>query len=478
MATSFYFYDLETSGISAKDARIMQFAGQRTDMQLQPIGEPHNILVKLSDDVLPEPDAVLITGITPQKTLAEGVTEAAFLKQFTEEVALPDTIFVGFNTVRFDDEFMRYTLYRNFYDPYEWQWQDGRSRWDLLDVVRMMRALRPDGINWPFAADGKPTNRLELITALNGLDHQAAHDALSDVQATIAVAKLIRDKQPKLFEYLLHMRDKKAVAKTVLAPDPFVYTSGRYNAQTEKTTVVATLSEYEQGSALVFDLRYDPREFHELTSDALAEALRRRHDEPGVRLPVKQLKFNRCPAVAPLSVLDKDSQQRLDLSPQTYRANLAVLREVQDKLTPKVVEAFRLLDKKRQAQFEGLEQDADSRLYDGFFDRQDALAMAKVRTTTKDAMADLSVSFQDDRLQALLPLYKARNYPVSLNDEERQVWELFRSKRLLDGGNQSRAARFFARLAELADQPDLPAEKRYVLEELQLYGQSILPVTE
>ncbi|HSX37189.1 MAG TPA: exodeoxyribonuclease I, partial [Patescibacteria group bacterium] len=196
MAASFFFYDLETSGFNPREARVMQFAGQRTDMELNPVGEPVNVLIKLPPDVLPDPDAVLVTGITPQQTIADGLTEAEFLKYFYEEVVKPDTIFLGFNSIRFDDEFMRYLHYRNFYDAYEWQWQDGCSRWDLLDVVRATRALKPEGIEWPFAPDGKPANRLEYLTKVNKLDHYKAHDAMSDVHATIAMAKLVRTKQP------------------------------------------------------------------------------------------------------------------------------------------------------------------------------------------------------------------------------------------------------------------------------------------
>lgn len=201
---TFFFYDLETSGLDPRRHRIMQFAGQRTDMDLQPVGKPVNILVSLSEEVLPDPGAILVTGITPQKTREEGYSEAEFLKLLHDQVVTPGTIIAGFNSVRFDDEFMRYTLYRNFYDPYEWQWKDECSRWDMLDVVRMTRALRPEGIDWPVDAEGNPTNRLELITARNGLAHENAHDALSDVFALIDVARLIKTKQPKLFEYLLN----------------------------------------------------------------------------------------------------------------------------------------------------------------------------------------------------------------------------------------------------------------------------------
>ena len=152
----------------------MQFAGQRTGMDLNPVGEPYDILIKISEDILPEPDAILITGITPQKTIADGITEAEFLKIFDAEINQEGTIFVGFNSIRFDDEFMRFTRYRNFYDPYEWQWKDGRGRWEILDVARMTRALRPGGIQWPFGSDGKPTNRLELLADVNKLDHHSA----------------------------------------------------------------------------------------------------------------------------------------------------------------------------------------------------------------------------------------------------------------------------------------------------------------
>ena len=209
---------------------------------MQPIGEPVNVLIKLAGDVLPDPDAIMITGITPQSTIQEGLTEAEFLNFFYKEVVQPDTCFLGFNTVRFDDEFMRMLHYRNFYDPYEWQWQNGCSRWDLLDLVRMTRALRPEGISWPVTDEGKPTNRLEMLTVANDLSHEQAHDALSDVYATIAVAKLVQTKQPDLFKYLYEHRGKKQVAEIIEGGQPFVYTSGRYPTSCLHTTAALLLS--------------------------------------------------------------------------------------------------------------------------------------------------------------------------------------------------------------------------------------------
>lgn len=477
MATSFFFYDLETSGINPRDARIMQFAGQRTDMQLNPVGEPTNVLIKLTDDVLPEPDAILITGITPQQTIADGITEAEFLKLFYEEVATPGTIFTGFNSVRFDDEFMRFLHYRNFYDPYEWQYTENKSRWDLLDVVRMTRALRPEGIEWPVDAKGNPTNRLELLTKVNGIAHEGAHDALSDVQALIAVAKLIYEKQPKLFDYLLKIRDKKVAKQLVTSGQPFLYSSGKYASEFEKTTAVALLADHpKRQGALVFDLRHDPSDFAAMSAAEMAAAWRLRRDEPGVRLPIKTLQYNRCPAIAPFGVLDEPSQKRLGLDPTVIAANFKKLQSVD--LAPKVLEAVSLLDAQQQTAFLQNENDVDGQLYDGFFGDGDRNAIRAVRAASPGELADFSTNFSDNRLTALLPLYKARNYPQSLQDEERAAWESFRETQLLGGKQGGRAARYFNRLAELAARTDLSSEKQYLLEELQLYGQSILPIQE
>ena len=456
----------------------MQFAGQRTDMELKPVGEPVNLLVRLTEDILPDPDAILITGITPQATIADGLTEAEFLRHFTEEVAIPNTIFVGYNTVRFDDEFMRLMHYRNFYDPYEWQWKDGRSKWDVLDVVRMTRALRPEGIQWPFDVHGKATNRLELLTALNKLDHAHAHDALSDVQATIEIARLIAGKQPKLFDYLLSMRDKKKVMALVDANQPFVYTSGRYPSESEKTTVaIAVASHPKKQAALVYDLRHDPTPYRDMTPEQLADKWRWKKDSDEPRLPVKPLQFNHCPAVAPLAVLDDKSRERLKLNLAVIKENLATLRTMKD-FPARLQAAHELLDGQRQTAFLSNEQDVDGRIYDGFLDDQDRQALRVVRAADPAELGDLGLDFHDDRLDALLPLYKARNFPKALTDEERTAWEKFRINRLLKGGPQSRLAKYFGRLQDIVNKGQLTGHQEYLLEELKLYGESIMPEAE
>lgn len=476
MSESLYFYDLETSGINPREDRIMQFAGQRTDMSLKPVGDPHNILIKMNDDILPDPSAILITGITPQQVNSEGVSEIEFLQIFHSEIATPGTIFTGFNTIRFDDEFMRFLHFRNFYDPYEWQYTDGKSRWDLLDVVRMTRALRPDGIDWPVDDQGKPTNRLELLTKANGLAHDNAHDALSDVMATIAISGLIKQKQPKLFDYLLNLRSKNAVSNLVESDEPFVYCSGKYSNDYEKTTVAVSLAKHPQRQAsLVYDLRYDPSQFDSMSPDELVELWRWNPDRE-LNLPVKTLQYNRCPAIAPLSVLDVSSQARLGMDMENIKLNLERLKK--SKLGQKILEATELIDKQKDADYRTKNLPAEARLYDGFICDVDRKSSKDLACLKAEDLAGYTPPFKDHRLRDIYPLYKARNYKKYLSDEERAIWEKHIQDKLLSGGDKSRLANFITTIQGLLARQDVSARDSYLLEELQLYGQSIMPTSD
>ena len=471
MAQTFFFYDLETSGLNPRQDRIMQFAGQRTDMNLEPIGEPYNLLVTLNDDTLPSPDALMVTGITPQKTVEEGYTEAQFARMLSEEIFTPDTIAVGFNNVRFDDEFIRHLLWRNFHDPYEWSWKDGRSCWDLLDVVRLTRALRPEGINWPLDDKGEPSNRLELITSANGIAHENAHDALADVTALIAVTKLIKQKQPQLYDYLLKMRDKKVVQQLVNVDDkkPFVYASGRYDKEFAKTTVAFPLTTSRNGGVVVYDLRYDPTPFVELSSEELSKKIfaswEERQAEDFVKLPVKELQYNRCPAVAPLGVLEQgDGWQKISLDLKTVQKHQNILLN-----HPDFAEKLRTIFENKPA-FKKL-PDPEAQLYDGFLNDRDRIRVGAVRNADERELADFHPEFQDERLAPLLLHYKARNFPRSLSEDDLAQWETWRAQRL-----QVQLPGFMTALHRLV--PTATDEQQFILQELQLWAESTLPASD
>lgn len=449
MEQTFFFYDLETSGLDARADRIMQFAGQRTDMNLNPIGDPVNILVKMNEDTLPSPYAIMVTKITPQSTLMDGFTEVEFCKYVTDEIFTPGTIATGYNSVRFDDEFMRHIFWRCFYDPYEWQWKDGRSKWDLLDVVRMTRALRPEGIEWPFTDEGKATNRLELITKLNGISHEHAHDALSDVEALIDVTRLIKEKQPKLYEWLFKMRDKKAVQQLVNLekPQPFVYSSGRYSSANNKTTVAYPIAPAKNGNVLVFDLRQN-------LDELLAQ------EEPKFFPVVKELKYNHCPAVAPLGVLEQeDGWKKIGLTKEQVEANKKALLAHAG-----FIEKMRTENEER-AEFPPA-IDSESALYDGFLDNADKTSCNAVRRAALNDLADFHPDFHDPRLPDLLLHYKARNFEKSLTESEHKKWDEYRMARVKAKQNE-----YIKAIQDLAAK----GADSFILEELQLWYQSLLP---
>ena len=465
---TFFFYDLETSGLLPREDRIMQFAGQRTTMDLTPVGEPVNVLVKMTDDALPSPSAINVTGITPQQTLMDGISEAEFCKYVCEEIFVPETCAVGYNTVRFDDEFMRAILWRNFYDPYEFEWKDGRSRWDILDVVRLTRALRPEGIEWPFREDGVPTNRLELITKLNGVSHEHAHDALSDVYATIAVARLIRDRQPELFEYLFKMRGKNEMKRLVNLenPKPFVYASGRYANEFNKTTVAFPIAPGRNGNVLVYDLRHNIssvldgscRLFSSPTSLTLSGGPPPEpspvHVSNSLYPTVKELCYNRCPAVAPVGVLEKnDGWGKIGLDKGTVERNLQELLK-----HPEFAEQMREQYENRPEFPKAIEP--EGAIYEGFLNEADRVKVAAVRNAEPSKLADFHPDFIDERLPELLLHYKGRNYPECLSESEAERYEAYRIERL-----ERLAPKFMEELEKVTDD--------FVKQELLLYLQSL-----
>jgi exodeoxyribonuclease-1 len=427
---NFLFYDLETTGLKPSIHRPLQFAAILTDEKLNEIKRV-NWLVKLSPEILPDPFACFVTGITPQDA-QDGMSEPEFLRKLHEELLLPDTVITGYNTIQFDDEFMRYTLWRNFYDAYEWQWKEGRSRWDIITLVRMTRALRPEGIKWAFKKDGTPTNILGEIAKLNKLVHTNAHDALSDVEVTVDIARMIREKAPKLFDFLLSLRDKK-VAESYLdleSPKPVVHTTTRFPSKDLHTSVVYPLcpTPGRAGGVLVYDLRHDPSEFFTLTPAQLKRLTYTTKNNLGkfeeARLPVKMVQFNKCPALAPLEVITPPTAERIDLDLNVIKANLAKLKQGLPAFAQKVYEAYKPEDGKFPPK-----DDPDQSLYDGFLNDSDRNLSSAVRVAKPKDLKTESFKFEDPRLNKLLVLYKARNFPESLTKAEKDQYEEYKREK-------------------------------------------------
>jgi exodeoxyribonuclease-1 len=429
---TFYWYDFETFGVNPRRDRASQFAGIRTDAQLNIIGDPLVIYCKPARDFLPNPIACLITGITPQHALAQGVSEAEFIRQIHNEFSEPETCVVGYNSIRFDDEVTRQLLFRNFYDPYEREWKNGNSRWDLIDVVRLCAGTRPEGVNWPVKEDGSPSFKLEELTKANGIDHGRAHDALSDVIATIEVAKLIKKAQPKLFDYALSLRNKKKVQAELdlSSKKPVLHVSMMYPAKLGCLAIVMPICLHPTNTngVIVYDLREDPSPWLELSGAEIKERVYTSAENlpAGVkRIPLKTVHINKCPIIASVAVLSDGRAEKFGIDKNQCQAHWQTLMQ-HPSVWQKVAEAFK-------EDFSSSEQDPDFSIYSGgFFSASDKSLMATIRQTSAKDLARIDLPFRDKRLQEMLFRYRARNYPDTLSPEEAQVWETFRLARLSD----------------------------------------------
>ncbi|MBN3122971.1 exodeoxyribonuclease I [Pectobacterium brasiliense] len=467
---TFFIHDYETFGKHPARDRPAQFAGVRTDMDFNIIGEPLVIYCRPADDYLPEPEAVMITGITPQVALAKGVNEAEFARQIHDAFSVPGTCIMGYNNIRFDDEVSRNIFYRNFYDPYAYSWQNGNSRWDLLDALRACYALRPEGIVWPENDDGLPSFRLEHLTKANGISHEQAHDAMSDVYATIAMAKLFKQAQPKLFEYLFPLRNKNKISALIDIPQmkPLVHVSGMFGAARSNTSWVVPLAWHpdNRNAVIMCDLAGDMTPLLELDSAALRERLYTRRDALEAdqsAVPLKLVHINKSPVLAPANTLRPEDAERLGIDRQRCLDNLALLRS-NASVREKVVELF------AEAPAFAASDDVDLRLYDGFFGDADRMAMKIIQETAPQNLPALDLTFADNRLEPLLFRYRARNFPGTLDDREQQRWlqhrrAVFTPERLQD---------YLSELSNLYQLHEDDKEKMAQLKALYAYAQELV----
>jgi len=428
--TSFFWHDYETFGTDPQRDRVSQFAGMRTDTDFNPIGEPITLFCKPAPDYLPHPEACLITGITPQMAAEKGVCEAEFTRVIHDQLSQPGTCTLGYNNLRFDDEVTRNLLYRNFYDPYAREWQNGNSRWDLIDIARAARALRPQGINWPDAEDGTPSFRLEQLTQANDIAHISAHDALSDVYATLGLARLLKQRQPRLFNFLFEHKSKAAVLDLLQLGSytPLVHISGRFPARNNCLAIVVPLCEHptKSNEIVVYDVSVDPAPLLELSAEEIRARVFTASDAlpAGVeRIPLKTVHINKCPVLAPRSVIRHEDAERLQLDLATCEQNLLRLKSA-TQLRPKLAEVF-------NSEYSGTITDPDLMIYSGgFFSNRDKTTLNKIRATSPEKLAGFHADFDDARLPEMLFRYRARNWPESLSIEETQSWREFCANRL------------------------------------------------
>ena len=472
-STSFFWHDYETFGVVPRRDRPAQFAGVRTDAGLVEIAEPVMHYCQPAPDFLPDPQSCLLTGILPQTCLERGRTEHAFADAIERELAQTGTIGVGYNSIRFDDEVTRHLFWRNLIDPYAREWQNGCSRWDLLDVMRCLYALRPDGLEWPRHDDGRPSFKLEHLAAANGVAHLAAHDALSDVRATIALARRAKAANPRLWDFCLKLRAKDAVWEEIGRARPFLHVSGRYPVERGCIAIVWPLGAHptNRNELIVWDLAHDPRELAGLSAAAIRERLFVRQDalpDDRTRLPIKTIHVNKSPVViGNLRTLDAARAARWGIDMALCERHAEAARTLPAPSSGLWADVYA-----RPAPEHA--PDVDEDLYGGFVGNADRRTLQRLRGLPPEQLAATLPAFEDRRLEELLFRYRARNFPQTLDDDERARWTGHCRARLHHGaGGALTLAAYLERIDALAETAD--ARGQAILEGLVDYGEQIAP---
>ncbi|MCH2132942.1 MAG: exodeoxyribonuclease I [Phycisphaerales bacterium] len=474
MPRTFLFYDFETDGAQPSVCRPVQFACLRTDTELNPIpGEDGTVLwCRPAVDRLPAPEACLVTGITPQQAAARGTSEAEFLHEIHGLMTAPDTTSLGWNSLRFDDLVCRFGFWRTFHDPYAHGYARGCTAWDLIDLARAAQALRPDGITWPTREDGAPSFRLEHLTEANGIAHEDAHDALSDVRATVAFGQLLRAHQGDLWAWGESLTDTDLVERKLQGPDPLVHVSARIPAQLGCTSPIRVITRHplNKRSWICWDLRHDPGPLLE----ASTEEITRRAFTAEASLPpgesrfaLKEIKSNRSPFIAPAGVLNDADTDRLELDESTWRRHDAMLTR-----DPKALAELQSKLEKVYATTPPAATDVDEAIYDNFVPRGDQRVRDRVHRTRPGKLAELAADFEDPRLPELLFHYRARNHPETLDAHERQEWQERCRNRLLHppGRDDLAWTEWLSHVKALATDAGCPADHRQILKAVEDWG--------
>ena len=426
---SFYWYDIESTGTSPRHDRIVQFASQRTDEELKPIGEPYTCLVRVPPEVLLKPGAMLITKLGPKILDEEGIEEWKLLGDLADHLSQGQTCIVGYNNIAFDDEFLRFSMYRNLRPPYEHEWKKGNSRMDLMIVLQLTCALRPEGLNWPIK-DGEPSYALADIAEANGLDTSSAHDAHVDVNLTLGMARLVKQAQPRLWEYAcsLRSRDTALGYTTPLRKRPVLHVSKYYSKQRYCIAPVLPIVMRPERSneLIVVDLASDLSLIVDGTVEELRSKLFRSQegeDPSQLRPGIHTIAMNKFPIIAPISTLRNEDAERLNIDKQEIGDACVRLNEIPD-LPYRLQQVY-----ETPPSFEA-PQTAEEALYEGFLPDEDSKECQEFWKDLDQGLPWRDARFSDQRLNDLRSRLKARIAPEAMNSDEKSQYRSFVKTRL------------------------------------------------
>jgi exodeoxyribonuclease-1 len=340
--------------------------------------------------------------------------------------------------------------------------------------------LRPDGINWPLNDEGNPSTKLEHLTAANNIEHNA-HDALADVKATIAIAKLIKKSNSKLYDYALKSRSKDSIKKMlgvsgnrIKNPKPLLYISSVFSSKRNCISIVLPIAvdAERKNNIIVVDLLSDITPLLELESSrAIRERVfipKEKLLEGESRVPLHCVSANKCPIFVGLEVLKKEDIIRLGLDLSYCKENLKLLQSRDD---------IEIVARHVYGPYKDIERDPELAIYDRFLADEDKAILPDIRGSDPEELKYFQ--FEDPRMPELMFRYRARNFPKTLSEKELIKWEEYRYNRLTNSieikKNQDSLTfeTYFAELDERLQSVDLTPYERKILQKLQQYGKKL-----
>lgn len=449
---TFYWYDYETFGLDTIRDRPAQFAGIRTTLDFQTVGTSDLFYCRPSPEYLPSVMACVLTGITPQEAFEKGTVENDFAKRVHAALNTPETISVGYNTIGFDDKVNRSLFWRNLLDVYGHVWRNGCSRWDLYPFVLAVWALRPEGVEWPTVPSADPEKparhsfKLEKLTVANNIEHGHAHDALSDVEATIALAQFLAAKKPMLWKWALANRSKQKVSEALDTRRPCLWVDPRAGQERGFLRFVMPVARNPNlpNEFFVWDCREDPEALAGISSEEIARRAfgpasgRLEGEEP---LALRRLRINECPFVcADLRVAGPAVCERFGIDLREVVANGEKLTRLFSEVEGPVLEACRQSEEDKAERYAG-PKDAEEALYDGFVSDADRAAANRLANAgfaeIAEGVHEGRIHFEDERMNELLFRMRARCAPETLDEAETERWLAECRRRLTEEGAAS-----------------------------------------
>jgi len=412
--TRYVFYDIESTSPDSSTTQMVQIALIETDGQLNILKDENNkerahmFYIKMRPDIIPEPGAFLVHKVDPEwvghyktkninsdgKRIPEHIfsncknqPDGPVYNQHEANILIQsimtrtgNTCIAGYNSEKFDDEVIRHNFYRNMLEPYSHEWANGNHRADIIKAVQIVRMYSEKALKWPIGEDGKVSMKLERLSVENGLVHEKAHDALSDIYATIFLAKLIKDRRPSLWDKFKMLSDKQNVSRLVNSGEVLTLTQMFIPKEKYGTTLALPLFQDNQNKNKYYliDLLSDIEPILSMDADDLRDYIYSKKVEralkyPDININIRSVSINKSPAIniPPSKFLGEDSNEvfgricdRVGTERETFQTNLHFVRNNLYDLKKKISEVY------------SVERTFDSKpiysaLYDGFFSNKE-----------------------------------------------------------------------------------------------------------